>query len=86
MARIPMLHEEDPATPTDVRELLLEAKRKRGLDDVPNVYRAMVNHPALFRHFIDFYSTARSGGEGGLTPAQCELAYLTASFANSCYY
>ena len=86
MARIPVLHEDDPETPAEVGELLLEAKRRRGLDEVPNVYRAMANHPALFKHFIDFYATARTGGEDGLTPAQCELAYLAASYANSCYY
>ena len=86
MTRIPVLHEDHRDTPDEVRELLLDAKRRRGLDEVPNVYRAMANHPALFERFIDFYATARSGGEEGLTPVQCELAYLAASNANSCYY
>jgi alkylhydroperoxidase family enzyme len=86
MARIPFLHEDSPDTPAEVRDLLLEAKRRRGLDDVPNVYRALANHPALLKHFIEFYATARGGGEDGLTAAQCELAYLAASYANSCYY
>ena len=56
-------------------------REKRGL--VANVYRALANHPALARTLVDLYATARGGG---LTPAECELAYLSASTANECYY
>ncbi len=81
MPRIPLLHEDDPNTPPEVRVLLAGIGEKRGL--VANVYRALANHPALARTLVDFYATARGGG---LTPAECELAYLSASTANECYY
>ncbi len=81
MPRIPILHEDDPNTPPDSREVLEEIKEKRGI--VLNVYRALANHPELARHLVGFYATARSGD---LTPAECELAYTTASAANDCFY
>ena len=50
----------------------------------PNVFRAILNHPKAAEAF---------GGLGRLlyldssiTPAQRELAYLTASFLNRCHY
>ena len=81
MPRIPILHEDDPSTPPASREVLDEIKEKRGL--VLNVYRALANHPELAKHLVGFYATARSGD---LTPAECELAYTSASVANSCFY
>lgn len=81
MPRIPILHEDDPNTPPESREVLEEIREKRGL--VLNVYRALANHPALARHLVGFYATARSGD---LTPAECELAYTSASVANDCFY
>ena len=81
MPRIPILHEDDPNTPEEAREVLREIKEKRGV--VLNVYRALANHPALAANLVGFYATARSGG---LTPAECELAYTSASVANSCFY
>lgn len=81
MSRIPILGEDSPETPRETRELLEEIGRKRG--QVLNVYRALANHPALARTFVDFYITTRSGD---LTPAECELAYLSATVANECHY
>ena len=81
MPRIPIMHEDDPNIPPDSKEVLEEIKEKRGL--VLNVYRALANHPELARHLVGFYATARSGD---LTPAECELAYTTASSANDCFY
>ncbi|WP_047864499.1 carboxymuconolactone decarboxylase family protein [Rubrobacter aplysinae] len=81
MARIPIMHEDDPSTPRQTRELLGEIGERRG--QVLNIYRAMANHPQLAKPFVEFYVTAR---EGGLTQAECELAYLSATVANDCHY
>lgn len=81
MPRIPLMHEKDPDTPPEAREVLEEIEEKRGF--VLNVYRALANHPQLARHLVGFYATARGGS---LTPAECELAYTSASVANSCHY
>lgn len=43
----------------------------------------MANHPRVAKPFVEFYVTAR---EGGLTQAECELAYLSATVANDCHY
>lgn len=79
--RIPMMHEDDPATPQEARELLQQIKERRG--QVFNVYRAVANHPPLLKGLASFYLTAR---EGGLTQAECELAYLSATVTNECHY
>lgn len=81
MPRIPLMHEDDPDTPRQTRELLENIDQRRG--QVLNIYRAMANHPALAKPFVEFYVTAR---EGGLTQAECELAYLSATVANDCHY
>ena len=81
MPRIPILHEDDPNTPAEAREVLENIKQKRGR--VLNVYRALANHPPIARHLAGLYVTARSGD---LTQAECELAYTSASVANSCFY
>lgn len=75
------MHEEDPSTPPQTRELLENIKERRG--QVLNVYRALANHPQLAKPFVEFYVTAR---EGSLTPAEVELAYLSATVANDCHY
>jgi len=49
---------------------------------VPNVLRAMANHPAALR---DGAQVAYRPGSL-ITPAQRELAYLTASLVNRCHY
>ena len=49
---------------------------------VPNVLRAMANHPVALR---DGAQVAYRPGSL-ITPAHRELAYLTASVVNSCHY
>ncbi len=81
MARIPLVNEDDPATPADLRELLGAIKATGRLR---NIYRAMANHPEALRTFYAFgAATYRSDS---LTRAQAELAYTAATVANSCYY
>lgn len=82
MARIPLIHEDDPAAPPELREKLLRLKQEQGY--LVNLRRAMINHPLAFDTFNAFAKTVYRNGS--LTPAQAELAYTTATVANSCYY
>ncbi len=82
MARIPLVQEDDPATPGPVRQMLNEVKKETGW--LVNIRRAMANHPAAFAAYNDFAKAVYR--QGSLTPAQAELAYTTATVANNCYY
>ncbi len=83
MARIPLLDENDPATPPEARERLLEAKRSRGR--LINIYRAMANRPAALAAFTGLAATVYRSGTS-LAPQHAELAYLTATAVNDCFY
>ena len=50
----------------------------------PNVFRAVANHPEALQAFAGFGRLLY--GEPSITPAQRELAYLTASVVNNCHY
>ena len=81
MTRIPLLNEEDPATPVEARELLqaIEATGR-----LRNIHRAMANHPAALRAFFALGAATYRGDS--LTRADAELAYTAATVANGCYY
>jgi alkylhydroperoxidase family enzyme len=83
MARIPILQEDDPATPPDARLYLQEAAQARGR--LVNIYRAMANRPEAGRAFSTLASTVYRGATT-LDPKHGELAYLTATVVNNCYY
>ena len=83
MARIPLLQEEDPATPPEARAALAAARGARGR--LVNLYRALANHPAALRGFTALGS-AVYGRDSSLTRKQAELAYTTATVVNNCYY
>ena len=83
MARIPLLDENDPRTPTEVRELLQATKGSRGR--LVNLYRALANHPAALAAFTALGATVY-GRHSSLTRKQAELAYTTATVVNNCYY
>lgn len=83
MARIPILHEDDPATPPDARAYLQEAGQSRGR--LINIYRAMANRPETGRAFSALANTVYRGTTT-LDPKDGELAYLTATVVNNCYY
>jgi alkylhydroperoxidase family enzyme len=83
MARIPLVHEDDPATPPDAREFLLASKQVRGR--LVNVYRAMANRPEAAKAFYQLINTVYRG-KSTLEPKHGELAYLTATVVNNCYY
>jgi alkylhydroperoxidase family enzyme len=50
----------------------------------PNVLRAIANHPRAAEAFGAYGGFLYS--EASITPAQRELAYLTASAINNCHY
>jgi hypothetical protein len=80
VARIPLVDPDDPGADPDARAAL------RALSGTffgaPNVLRALANHPRLMGGFgMAVYSP-----DALITPAQRELAYLTASVVNSCHY
>jgi alkylhydroperoxidase family enzyme len=83
MARIPLIDENDPATPVAARERLLEAKQARG--KLINVYRAMANRPEALAAFTMFADTVYRSGST-LDRKHGELAYLTATAVNDCHY
>ena len=82
MARIPLLHEDDPDLPADARAVLEE--RLAASSRVSNITRVMANNPTLTRAFFQF--TGAFYRDGRLTPKQRELAYTTATAVNQCHY
>ena len=83
MARIPILHEDDPTTPADAKAYLQEAGQSRGR--LVNIYRALANRPEAGRAFSKMATTVYRGTTT-LDPKHAELAYLTATVVNNCYY
>lgn len=83
MARIPLLDEDDPSTPAAARARLLEAKQARG--KLINIYRAMANRPEALAAFTAFANTVYRKGST-LEAQHGELAYLTATAVNDCFY
>lgn len=83
MARIPLLHEDDSATPADAKQYLQEAGQSRGR--LVNIYRAMANRPETGQAFSQLANTVYRGTTT-LEPKHAELAYLTATVVNNCYY
>jgi alkylhydroperoxidase family enzyme len=84
MTRIPLVDSNDPNTDPLAAEVLNSVSRNRNRTVNPNVYRAMANHPNALRALVDFGTVVYF--ENSLTPAQRELAYLTASVTNDCHY
>lgn len=63
-------------------EVLDRAKKANGM--VPNMYKNMVNLPALQETYDTGYKGFRQ--ESGFTPAEQEVIFLTLSISNSCGY
>jgi alkylhydroperoxidase family enzyme len=84
MTRIPLIDSDDPDADPEARRVLkaVSATRKRAVD--PNVYRAIANHPAALEAMVRFGTVVYF--DNSMTPAQRELAYLTASVTNDCHY
>lgn len=80
MARIPLVDPGDPDLDPAVRRRLTASTGS--LIGVPNVLRALANHPGILGEF----GPVVYGPDALITPTQRELAYLTASVTNSCHY
>ncbi len=84
MTRIPLHDSSDPNLHPLAREVLERVTLVRGQSIQPNVYKAMANHPQALQAMAHFGSTVYFSNS--MTPAQRELAYLTASVVNDCHY
>ena len=84
MARLPLLSAHDPDTPAPAREALQHVTALRNRAVEPNVYRAVANHPEALQAMVEFGTVVYF--QNSMTPAQRELAYLTASVTNDCHY
>lgn len=82
MARIPIVREDDPATPPEAREFLRRVEG--GLGEVFDSIRLFANNPRAANAFLSFRQALRA--QGGLTPVLAELAWTTVSVVNACHY
>ena len=80
--RLPLVDSEDPDADPAAREALRAAVGGGSIQ--PNVIRALANHPQAFEAMTGLTRLVYS--LSSLTPAQRELAYLTASVTNDCHY
>jgi alkylhydroperoxidase family enzyme len=83
MARIPILDENDPDIDPSTRQALLDAGASRGR--LVNVYRALANRPEALSALSALLQTVYRSGST-LEPQHGELAYLTATSVNDCFY
>jgi alkylhydroperoxidase family enzyme len=79
VTRIPLVDPNEPGADPELKRAVA------GLGGIhPNVYRAIANHPGALEAFSAFGKVVYF--DGALTPAERELAYLTASVVNNCHY
>jgi alkylhydroperoxidase family enzyme len=83
VTRIPLVDSNDDGADPLAREVLRQVSGARGSIE-PNVYRAIANHPRALKAMAEFGSVVYF--DSSMTPAQRELAYLTASVTNECHY
>lgn len=83
MARIPIIDENDPLTDPKVRDALYAAGQARGR--LLNVYRALANRPEALNTLAALLQTVYRV-DSTLEPQHGELAYLTATSVNDCFY
>jgi alkylhydroperoxidase family enzyme len=83
MSRIRLLYETDPELTEDSRDFLLKTGKARG--KMLNLYRALANRPEAGRALSELIRTVYRSGST-LQPKEAELAYLTATVVNNCYY
>lgn len=83
MARIPLMNEDDPDVPADIRAALASAGQARG--KILNVYRALANRPQALAAVTGLLQTVYRTNST-LEPRHGEFAYLTATAVNDCFY
>jgi hypothetical protein len=88
MARIPLVDPNDPHLDPAVRDLYAQMANRDVVmaDQIHNVIRAMANHVGLLGGLLHGLGGSVYGPDAHISPAQRELAYLTASVINSCHY
>ena len=64
------------------KTLLEKSKKDNGM--IPNMFSYMANYPALLETYMNGYDSFRK--EGGFTPAEQEVVFLTISAENDCDY
>ncbi len=84
MARLPLISAQDPDAPPLAREVLQQIGAFGSGSVEPNVYRSVANHPEALQAMVRFGTVVYF--DNSMTPAQRELAYLTASATNECHY
>jgi len=84
MGRLPLVDSSDDNADPLAREVLTGVSAARGRSVDPNVYRAIANHPRALQAMVQFGTVVYF--QNSMTPAQRELAYLTASVTNDCHY
>ncbi len=84
MARLPLVDSGNDGADPLAREVLKAVAAARGRSVDPNVYRAAANHPRALQKMVEFGTVVYF--QNSMTPAQRELAYLTASVTNKCHY
>ncbi len=84
MGRLPLVDSNAPDTDPLAREVLQAVSAARGRSVDPNVYRAIANHPRALQAMVAFGTVVYF--QNSVSPAQRELACLTASVTNECHY
>ena len=83
MTRITLIDESDPNIDSNLRAALQDAGASRGW--VVNLYRALANRPAALKAVSKMLQTVYRQ-DSTLERKHGELAYLTATTANNCFY
>jgi alkylhydroperoxidase family enzyme len=84
MARLPLVDPDGEGTHPLAAQVLRQVTGMRNRSVPPNVYRAVANHPEALQKMVEFGTVVYF--QNSMTPAQRELAYLTASLTNDCHY
>ena len=83
MARIPLVDEKNPNVPATAKAALEAAGQSRGR--ILNVFRALANRPEALVVLMQLIQTVYRANST-LEPRHGELAYLTATAVNDCFY
>ena len=83
MSRLPLLQDSDPDLSDESRSFLERTGRARG--KMLNLYRALANRPEAGQALSELIRVVYRSGST-LPPQEAELAYLTATVVNDCYY
>jgi alkylhydroperoxidase family enzyme len=84
MARLPIVDPNDPDADAAAVDVLRRVSGRSGRTVPRNVWATMANHPRALDKVADLARVVYFANS--MTPAQRELAYLTASVTNDCHY